>query len=147
MDDDESETESESDSEPEPAPPGEEMSPVETGKDEELLPPGVGGWGTKHRWGLTTTGLVVWCGSFVDDALSIERGGEMTSDFLKFVFTSLQFKYWICSHAGTDGVEPSQVETSMQLPTSSSNAEKQPGVSSSPDDKPGMASYVFLVYP
>ena len=41
MDDDESETESESDSEPEPAPPGEEMSPVETGKDEELLPPGV----------------------------------------------------------------------------------------------------------
>lgn len=31
----------------------------------------------------------------------------------------------------------------MQLPTSSSNAEKQPGVSSSPDDKPGMASYGF----
>lgn len=39
--DDESESESESDSEPEPAPPGEEMSPVETGKDKELLPPGV----------------------------------------------------------------------------------------------------------
>ena len=32
----------------------------------------------------------------------------------------------------------------MQLPTSSSNAEKQPGVSSSPDDKPGMASYFFV---
>lgn len=42
MDDDESESESESDSEPEPAPPGEEMSPMETGKDDELLPPGVG---------------------------------------------------------------------------------------------------------
>ena len=41
MDDDESESESESDSEPEPAPPGEEMSPMETAKDEELLPPGV----------------------------------------------------------------------------------------------------------
>ena len=39
--DDESESESESDSEPEPAPPGEEMSPVETGKEKELLPPGV----------------------------------------------------------------------------------------------------------
>lgn len=41
IDDDESESESESDSEPEPAPPGEEMSPVETGKEDELLPPGV----------------------------------------------------------------------------------------------------------
>ena len=41
MDDDESESESESDSEPEPAPPGEEMSPMDTGKDDELLPPGV----------------------------------------------------------------------------------------------------------
>ncbi|RMX54629.1 hypothetical protein pdam_00022040 [Pocillopora damicornis] len=41
MDDDESESESESDSEPEPAPPGEEMSPMDTGKEDELLPPGV----------------------------------------------------------------------------------------------------------
>lgn len=41
MDDDESESESESDSEPEPAPPGEEMSPMDTGKDGELLPPGI----------------------------------------------------------------------------------------------------------
>ena len=42
MDDDESESESDSDSEPEPAPPGEEMSPMETRKDEDdLLPPGV----------------------------------------------------------------------------------------------------------
>ncbi|XP_022788107.1 serrate RNA effector molecule homolog isoform X2 [Stylophora pistillata] len=41
MDDDDSESESESDSEPEPAPPGEEMSPMDTGKEDELLPPGV----------------------------------------------------------------------------------------------------------
>lgn len=41
MDDDESESESDSDSEPEPAPPGEEMSPMDTGKEDELLPPGV----------------------------------------------------------------------------------------------------------
>ena len=41
MDDDDSESESESDSEPEPAPPGEEMSPMNTGKEDELLPPGV----------------------------------------------------------------------------------------------------------
>ena len=41
IDDDESESESESDSEPEPAPPGEEMSPMETRKEDELLPPEV----------------------------------------------------------------------------------------------------------
>ncbi|XP_068705462.1 serrate RNA effector molecule homolog isoform X3 [Montipora foliosa] len=92
MDDDESESESESDSEPEPAPPGEEMSPMETNKEEELLPPGVEA-----------------------EAPSIDE------DILP---------------PGVDGVEPSLVETSMQLPTSSSNTEKHPDASSSPDNKP-----------
>lgn len=90
MDDDESESESESDSEPEPAPPGEEMSPMETGKDDELLPPGVEA-----------------------EAPSVEEN---------------------LLPPGVDDPKTCQVETSVQLPTSSSSAEKQS--MSSTEDKP-----------
>lgn len=91
MDDDESESESESDSEPEPAPPGEEMSPMETGKDEELLPPGV----------------------------EAEAPG-IDENLLP---------------PGVDDPKTNLVETSVQLPTSSSNAEKQSSTSLH-EDKP-----------
>lgn len=91
MDDDESESESESDSEPEPAPPGEEMSAMETGKDDELLPPGV------------------------------EAEAPSIDDNLL--------------PPGVDAPKPGEVETSMQLPTSSSNSEKQPSASTS-ESKP-----------
>ena len=43
---------------------------------------------------------------------------------------------------GVDAPKPGEVETSMQLPTSSSNSEKQP-CASTPESKPGMKYYTI----
>ena len=48
-------------------------------------------------------------------------------------------------YVGLDAPKPSEVETSEQLPTSSSNSEKQPSATTD-ERKPGTDTKLFFIY-